>query len=122
MPHKKKMRIVAKSNNQATIYEEGQISKVSLTKLINKEQTFTYKENYKYQLINNQLYLSYLDSSNKIKVSNQKIDTIISTYEENVYYLIDDTLYKYNLKYGEVKLIQYSDWEFNYKNLIFINN
>lgn len=122
VPHKKKMRIVAKSNNQATIYEEGQISKVSLTKLINKEQTFTYKENYKYQLINNQLYLSYLDSSNKIKVSNQKIDTIISTYEENVYYLIDDTLYKYNLKYGEVKLIQYSDWEFNYKNLIFINN
>ena len=122
VPHKKKMRIIAKSNNQATIYEEGQISKVSLTKLINKEQTFTYKENYKYQLINNQLYLSYLDSSNKIKVSNQKIDTIISTYEDNVYYLIDDTLYKYNLKYGEVKLIQYSDWEFNYKNLIFINN
>lgn len=122
VPHKKKMRIVAKSNNQATIYEKGQVSKVSLTKLINKEQTFTYKENYKYQLINNQLYLSYLDSSNIIKVSNQKIDTIISTNEDNVYYLIDDTLYKYNLKYGEVKIIQYSEWKFNYKNLIFINN
>lgn len=122
VPHKKKMRIVAKSNNQATIYEKGQLSKVSLTKLINKEQTFTYKENYKYQLINNQLYLSYLDSSDLIKVSNQKIDTIISTNEDNVYYLIDDTLYKYNLKYGEVKIIQYSEWKFNYKNLIFINN
>lgn len=122
VPHKKKMRILAKSNQQGTIYEEGQISKVSMTKLTSKEHNFVYKKNYNYKLIKNNLYLSYLDSSQKIKVSNQKIDTIITSHNDNVYYLIDDTLYRYNLKYGEVKLIKYSEWNYNYKNLIFINN
>ena len=122
VPHKKKMRIIAKSNNQGTIYENGQISKVSMTKLANQEQSFIYKEDYKYQLINNNLYLSYIDSSIKIQISNKKIDTIIYTNEANVYYLIDDTLYRYNPKYGEIKLVKYSEWQFNYKNLIFINN
>ena len=122
VPHKKKMRIIAKSNNQGTIYDKGQITKVSMSKLSTKEQYFIYKQIYKYQLINKKLYLSYLDSSIKIKVSEQKIDNIIATDEDDVYYLVKDTLYKYNIKYGETKLIKYSDWEFNYKNLIFVNN
>jgi DNA-binding LytR/AlgR family response regulator len=42
--------------------------------------------------------------------------------KDNVYYLIEDTLYRYNLKYGETKIIKYSEWNINYKNLIFINN
>lgn len=122
VPHKKKMRIIAKANNQATVYENGKLSKESLNKLVTKEQKFTYNKNYNYELLKKILYLSYIDSTNKIKISNNKIDTIIDTYKDNVYYLIGDTLYKYNQKYGEIKLITYSEWEFNYKNLIFINN
>ena len=122
VPHKKKMRIIAKSNGQATIYEKGLLSKTPINKLITKEQIFTYNNIYNYQIINKKLYLSYLNSKNKTKVSNQKIDYLVSVSNENVYYLINNTLYKYNPKYGEIKLITYSEWEFNYKNLIFINN
>ena len=48
VPHKKKMRIIAKQNGQATKYEKGKISKVSINKLITKEQTFNYEKNYCY--------------------------------------------------------------------------
>lgn len=120
VPHKKKMRIVATKNKQATVYNYGEIEKVPTKQLVNSEYSFKYKTFYHYSLIDNQLYLSYLDSSLKTKVSNQKIRTIIATNKDEIYYLVDNTLFKYSLKNGEQKLISYSDWEFNYQNLIFI--
>lgn len=122
VPHKQKMRLLASSNDKGTVYEEGSINKVSMNKLVSKEQQFTYKQNYKYFLKNKTLYLSYLNSSNKIKVSEKKIDKIVYSNNDEVYYLIDYTLYRYSLKYGEEKLISYSEWEFNSNNLIFINS
>lgn len=122
VPHKQKMRLLASSNNKGTVYEEGNLNKVSMSKLVSKEQKFTYKQNYKYTLKNKTLYLSYLNSSNKIKVSTNNIDKIIYTKNDEVYYLIDYTLYRYSLKYGEERLISYSEWEFNSNNLIFINS
>ena len=116
------MRLLASSNDKGTVYEEGSINKVSMNKLVSKEQQFTYKQNYKYFLKNKTLYLSYLNSSNKIKVSEKKIDKIVYSNNDEVYYLIDYTLYRYSLKYGEEKLISYSEWEFNSNNLIFINS
>lgn len=122
VPHKKKMRIVATSNQQGTIYDENQVSKVSMKKLISKEYSFTYKMLYNYTLKNNYLYLNYIDSSNVIKISDKKVDYIVASSKENIYYLVEDTLYRYNPQYGEVKLISYSEWKYNYKNLIFINS
>ncbi len=122
VPHKKKMRIVATSNQQGIIYEENQISKISMKKLISKEYSFTYKALYNYKLKNNSLYLNYIDSLNMIKISNKKVDYIVASSKENIYYLVEDTLYRYNPQYGEVKLISYSEWKFNYRNLIFINS
>lgn len=122
VPHKQKMRLLASSNDKGTVYEEGSINKVSMNKLVSKEHQFTYKQNYKYILKNKTLYLSYLNSSNKIKVSEKKIDKIVYSNNDEVYYLIDCTLYRYSLKYGEEKLISYSEWEFNSNNLIFINS
>ena len=122
VPEKKKMRIIAKNNNKGTIYKNGIIYKESLKKLVKKEYKFTYKNIYNYSLNDNILYLNYLDSPIKTKISNQKIKTIVSMDEDNVYYLINDTLYRYNLKYGETKIMKYSEWNINYKNLIFINN
>lgn len=122
VPHKQKMRLLASSNDKGTVYEEGSINKVSMNKLVSKEHQFTYKQNYKYILKNKTLYLSYLNSSNKIKVSEKKIDKIVYSNNDEVYYLIDYTLYRYSLKYGEEKLISYSEWEFNSNNLIFINS
>lgn len=122
VPHKQKMRIVASSNKQGVIYNKGEQEKISLNKLISSTKTFTYSNNYNYTLENNNLYLSYLNYPLKTKVSNNKIDAIVSINNDNIYYLVKDTLYKYNLKYGETKLITYYEWQFNNKNLIFINS
>lgn len=122
VPHKQKMRIVATSNKQGVVYNEGILEKVSMKKLVSSNYSFIEKNNYHYELENNTLYLSYLNKKTRIKVSNHKITSIVYINQDNVYYLVGDTLYKYNLKYGETKLITYSEWQFNNKNLIFIND
>ncbi len=122
VPHKKKMRIVATANKQGVVYNEGNLEKVSMKKLISDNYTFNMKNNYKYSIENNNLYLSYLDKKIKIKVSDNNISSIVHINKDNVYYLVKDTLYKYNIEYGEIKLITYSEWKYNNKNLIFIND
>lgn len=122
VPEKQKMRTLAKNNQQGTIYNKGNIQKEPMNKLVTKEYSFTYNNLYNFTSINNILYLQYLDSSIKVKLSNQEITSIVHTSKDNVYYLINDTLYKYNLKYGETKIMKYQEWNINYKNLIFINN
>ena len=116
------MRIIATESRQATIYNKGTIQKESMSKLVTKEHRFIYNNKYNYELYDNSLYLTYINSNIKAKVSSNNITSIVYSYNDNVYYLVDDTLYKYNLKYGETKIVQYSEWSINYKNLIFINN
>lgn len=122
VPHRQKMRIVGTSNRQGIIYENNQSEKITLQKLISKEYSFKYPNNYHYILKDGTLYLSYLDYDIKTKISNQEVSSIISINNDDIYYLVKDTLYKYNLKYGETKLISYEEWERNNKNLIFIND
>lgn len=122
VPHREKMRIVGSSNKQGIIYNNNHSEKITLNKLISKDYQFKYPNNYHYELKNNTLYLTYLDYNIKTKISNQKISSIIHVNNDEVYYLVNDTLYKYNLKYGETKLISYEEWQRNNKNLIFIND
>ena len=122
VPEKQKMRTLAKANQKGTLYKGDTIYKESMNKLVTKEYSFTYNNLYNFTSINNILYLQYLDSSIKVKLSNQEITSIVHTSKDNVYYLINDTLYRYNLKYGETKIMKYQEWNINYKNLIFINN
>lgn len=122
VPHKKKMRIIANSDKQGIIYNNGEEKKMSINTLTSENYSFTYKHNYNYKIIDNKLYLSYLDKGKFIKISNNNITSIIYTNEDTIYYLVDTTLYKYNIKDGEQKLISYSEWEYNNNNVIFINN
>lgn len=122
VPHKKKMRVLATSNKQGIIYNNGEEKKISMKTLISEKHSFTYKTKYKYKLIDNKLYLSYLDKGTSTKVSNQNISKIISIKEDTIYYLVNTTLYKYSLEEGEKKLASYSEWEFNSDNVIFIND
>lgn len=122
VPHKKKMRIIASSNKNGIIYKNGVEEKINVNKLVSSKQTFTYKLDYNYILEDKTLYLYYWDKSNKIKVSDNLIRTIVSIDNESVFYLVDNTLYKYDNEHGETKILEYSELEFNYKNLIFINN
>ncbi len=122
VPSKKKMRTIAKKNQQGTLYNKNSTHTEPMSKLVTQEYTFTYERIYNYILENDKLYLTYLDNNTKIKVTDQNITSLVYQNNDNVYYLIEDTLYRYNLKYGEVKLMKYGEWNINYKNLIFINN
>ena len=122
VPHKKKMRILASKNKNGVIYKNGVEEKINIKSLIASNKSFTYKTNYNYVVVNNNLYLYYWNDKDKIKVSNNKIREIVYSNNDDIYYLVDNTLYKYNNLQGEVKLVEYGEWEFNYKNLIFINN
>lgn len=122
VPHKEKMRIVANSKKQGVVYNNGLQEKISMNKLISSNYSFIPKNNYVYTLENETLYLSYLDKKIKIQISDYKVSSIIYIKNDNIYYLVDSTLYKYSIKKGEEKLITYSEWEFNNKNLIFIND
>lgn len=122
VPHKKRMRIVAKNNQKGIIYEKGELIKEPVNKMILNNIKFTPAYIYNYEIKDEKIYLSYLNHSNhKTLISENKVKDIIYINDDNVYYLIGDTLYKYNLEQGETKLIKYSEWEFNYENLIFIN-
>lgn len=122
VPEKQKMRTLAKGTQKGTLYKNGTIYKESMNKLVTKEHSFTYNNLYNYSTIDKNIYLSYMESPIKVKITNQEITTIVHSSKDNVYYLIGDTLYRYNLKYGETKIMKYSEWNINYKNLVFINN
>ena len=119
VPHKQKMRTVS-SSNKGIIYNNGEEETISMDKLINTKYHFEDKNNYIFTLDNKTLYMSIRDSNLKTKITNNKVDQIIKVSKDNVYYLIGTTIYRYNLKYGETKIIQYSELEYNNTNLIFI--
>ncbi len=122
VPHRQKMRIVGTSSRKGIIYKEGKQEGISLTKLISNKEKFTYKNNYIYTLDNNKLYLSFLDNKGKTLVSNQTVDKIVDINNDNIFYICKDSLYKYNIFYGETKILTYSELEFNTTNMIIINN
>ena len=123
VPHKKRMRVVAKNKQQGIIYQNGEMEKYQVNKIILNNMTFSPKEVYKYSLKKDKkIYLLYLNKENiETLISDKDIKDIIYIQNDSVYYLVDDILYKYNVKEGETKLIKYPEWEFNYENLIFIN-
>ncbi len=121
VPYNRKMRVVGTNSKKGIIYNNDKETKISLTKLASDEQTFTKDKIFNYQIKDKTLYLKYVDSNIKTKVSNNEVDKIIYTNDDVVYYLVKDTLYFYNLGYGEVELITYPEWEFNNDNVIFIH-
>ena len=116
------MRINAQGNRKGIIYLDGELDKQSVSSIINTNQVFTYQNDYQYKINNNKLYLSYLDNKHQILVSDNEIKEIVYINKDDVYYLVDDTLYKYNLEYGETKLVTFSEWKYNYQNSIIIYN
>ncbi len=93
---------------------------ISNQKLKNNKMTFSQKELFNYSLENNSLYLNIIDSNKKLKVSNRFISTIVKNDGLDVYYISKDTLYHFNPITKEQALLRYSEWEFNYNNMIFI--
>ena len=121
VPHKKKMRIVGKKRKDGVIYVKGVEERVSISDLVEKNKYFTSTNPYVYTLKDNKLYLSYNDS-NITTLITEDIDKIAYINNDTIFYYRKNTLYKFNLKYGENKVIEYEEWNYNNTNPIFINN
>lgn len=115
-PSKKKIKLIAESNEKGLTYQKG-FQKVMMTKLTTQNYYFTGLNVFEYQ-IDNGLYKSNLFGKEKILMESPKV--IVGQKDDTVYYLKDDKLYMNNPFYGEVLLMSYFEWNFNYQNVIFI--
>ena len=120
VPHKKRMRVVGNKYKDGIQYVHGKEEKIPMSELINKKIYFISNNPYVYKVENKELYLNYLENQINTKITNTKIEKIVSDKKDEVYYMKEDTLYKYSLKTGEIKLIQYEEWSYNKINSIII--
>ncbi len=116
--NKNTIKTIGTENKKGTIYINKKWEEISLNKLVNEEYKFPVIIKYDYQLINNKLYLIIDDY--RILLSKNNVKDIIYINYDEVYYIVEDTLYVYTPKDGEVKLIENNEWNFNYDNKIMI--
>lgn len=119
-PAKKKIDIVSKDGNSKVWNTEWEM--VSSTKLASSDYEFKFERAFDYFIENKVLYKKIRDVDEKIEISKKPVDVILEMNGDEVFYLAGDTLYSYTPRYGEVELATYSEWNFNNKNTVFINN
>ena len=105
-------------NNKGKILVNGAWESIGMQSLIAKEEKFSFKKSISYVLEDEVLYA--ITMQNKTKVSNQKVKEIVYQNTDEVYYIVDDKLYYYNVFEGEVLVMSYFEWNFNYKNMIYV--
>lgn len=113
----KKARIYKTANK---VLRNSKWEEISTYKLKNNNETFYNDLVYNYKLINNKLYSYILDEEYLTLISDLEVNEIVKTNGFDVYFLSKDSLYFYNPFKGLQKLMSYSEWEFNYTNMIFI--
>ena len=113
---KKKLTLIAESNEKGLTYQNG-FQKIAVSKLVLQDYYFNGLDVYDYEM-NNGLYR--INKLGKEKILTESPKEIITSKDDTVYYLKDNTLYAYNPFYGEYPLMSYFEWNFNYKNVIFI--
>lgn len=121
VPHKKKMRIVGKKRNNGIIYNRGIEEKVSINDLVQQNTYFITTNPYIYTLKDRKLYLNYNDSKLSTLIMND-VDKIAYIEKDTIFYYKENILYKFNFKYGEIKIMEYAEWNYNNTNPIFIDN
>lgn len=108
-----KKRIVSISENQVgKVYDNGW-TEISMAKLIGNNFIFEKNKPLNYEFKNNNIYLKYYKGRINYLVTQEKVDKLVSQDETGVYYLVKDKLYYYSPYFGNVEMIQYSEFEFN---------
>lgn len=105
-------------NNQGRILNYGTWEQISIGNLVNNETQFTYKEITQFKIENNTLYK--VEANYQTRISDYNVKDIVYHENDTVYYLVDDKLYYYNNYDGEVLVLTNFEWNFNYKNMIYI--
>lgn len=112
---------ISSDKNGGFFYDYKESTK-SLKELKYKDLIFKKVNLYNFSLIDNQLFLNYYKSDIRIKVTNNKVDSIVQIDNKNIYYLSDDQLYHYSVNSNEKKLLKYFEWNFSSNGKIFIFN
>ena len=115
---KKKIKVVSKGD--MVYYFDGEFKKINKNILVYNITPFKYNNSINYYVLDNTLYYSYFNSNIKVKASNKKIKDIIYTDKNKVYYISDDKLYSFDIVDGEKLLAKYFEWNFNYKDKIYV--
>ena len=115
VPHKLKYRTINPS-----IYVNGKKESKTKLSLKNNETKFVYDTVYSYKIINDSLYRLNKYNSEKVKISDKVVKYIVKENNDEVYFISEDSLYVNTIKYGDVKILDYFELNFNYKNIIHI--
>lgn len=118
LPKKKKMRKVGTENKEGKIWQNSDWEKISINKIINDSLKFSKEQPIHYE-IKEGLIINYQNGLEK-RISKKNVKEIVATMKNKVYYLVEDSLYYYTEEEGEVEVMSYFEWNFNYKNMIFI--
>ena len=94
--------------------------KTDISRLTKNLDKFEEEELFSYIVDNKKLY--FIQDNIKTRITNLNVDTIIDYNESDVYFISNGTVYNFNLSKGLTKLLQYSEWNFNYTNCVFLYN
>lgn len=108
------------AKTKSRILENGTWKDKNIKTLINKKQSFTYETNYEYSLEHNNIYLNYKDKNIKTLVASD-VKNIVRIKENEIFYLKNETLYRFTPSRGEERLLSCFNWNFNFENIIYIN-
>ena len=103
------------TKNAYEILVDDNWEKVSVNKLNKKDLSFSKKELFGYVLKDNVLY--YEMPTQMIRVTNMEVSNVVESNEKEAYFISGDTLYHVDFDKGIKKIMSYSEWNFNNKNI-----
>ncbi len=120
--HEEKDKIVLYDKKEEKEYEleyEKGISKYNVGKKYTNKELSTTLNKVEYYIVRDNS-LIYKLGDYELVIMEDFTGSIVSNKGVEVYFIIKDSLYKFDLNKGFSKIFSNKEWEFNYKNLIYI--
>jgi hypothetical protein len=116
----KKQKIEITSTSDYAISYDSKLDQEPLSNFIYSSVLFKEAKLVNFYTDNDKLYYKYNGGDESILISNNSIKSIIYYNDYKVFYLVDNSLYLYDLYSGEQKLLTNFEWNFSYDNKIFV--
>lgn len=115
-----KKKISVSSTNDYAIGYDSKLDEVKLSDFIYSNIIFQKEDLINYYIKDKKLYYRYYKKKEEVLINREEIKDIIYSSGSKVFYLIGDSLYCYDSSEGNRKLLTYFEWNFSYKNKIYI--
>ena len=107
------------SNGYGKVLENDKWVKYKINKMITDHILFKSNKYNEYKFKKG-LYLYQKNIKKPTLISDKEIKDLVYENENDVYYIVGENLYKYNFEYGESKVLDYFELNFNYDNMTLI--